>query len=278
MVKHVTKRFLDCLSEIQNNGQIKSDRQFAISLDYKPQSFSKIRKGERSVTMDLVRKSAMIYKFNPVYILLGVGDKFMKQDDSHLVKIAVDDKDNEKILHIPMTAKAGYMDQFNDEQYLENLTAYSLPWSYFQHGTFRSFEIEGDSMEPILQHGEIVICSNVDDPSLWSYNIRSGYVYVIVTQNDIVIKRVINRLPQEGVLELVSDNSQYPPIIVKAEELKEVWYVKMKISSFGHSKLNIREELMTKYSALNETIKTQSKTIERLNKTIEKLLQKQRII
>ncbi len=278
MIKHVTKRFLECYRDLKDNDQIKSDRQFCISLDYTPQSWSKIQKGERAVTLDLIRKAAIIYKFNPVYILMGVGSKFIKQDDSHLVKVAVDEHENERIVHIPVSAKAGYLDQFNDEQYLQNLISYNLPWDYFNHGTMRSFDVEGDSMEPILQSGEIVICSNVDDPGLWQSNIKSGYVYVIVTQNDIVVKRVINRLAQDKVLELVSDNSNYPPIIVKAEEIKEIWFVKMKISPFAHSKMNLREELMKKYTTLNETIKSQSETIERLNKTIEKLLQKQRII
>ena len=278
MIKFVTKRFIECYKDIKIKGKVKSDRQFSLSLDYKPQSWSKILKGERTVTLDLIRKAAIIYRFNPVYILVGVGDKFLKQEESHLVKVAVDDDNNEKILHIPVTAKAGYTDQFNDVQYLENLTAYNLPWDYFRHGSFRSFEIEGDSMEPVLQAGEIVICSNNDDSSLWQYNIKSGYVYVVVTQSDIVVKRVVNRLEKENVLELISDNPDYPPIIVKAEDLKEVWFVKMKISPFAHSKMNIREELMNKYSVLNETIKMQSETIDRLNNTIEKLLQKQRIL
>ena len=277
MLEHVTKRFLDCYLELKNDGKIKSDRQFCISLGYTPQSWSKIQKGQRQVTLDLIRKATIHYKFNPVFIFTGVGDKFL-ENKSHEVKIAVDDNNNEKIIHIPVTAKAGYLDQFNDEQYLENLVTYNLPWEHFKHGTFRSFEVEGDSMEPTLIGGEILICSNVDNPSLWEYNIKSGYVYVVVSENDIVVKRVINRLADERVLELISDNSHYQPIMMKAEDIKEIWFVKMKISRFAHSKMNIREELMTKYTTLNDTIKMQSAIIERLNKTVEKLLQKQRLI
>lgn len=278
MANNVTKRFIECYKELKNNGDIKSDRQFCLSLGYTPQSWSKILKEQRDVTLELIRKATIIYKFNTAYLFTGVGDKFIKLEDSGIMAVAVDEEDNEKIVHVPVSARAGYQEQFNDPVYLENLSYYSLPGDYFKIGSYRSFEIEGDSMEPLLQEGEIVICSNVDDPSLWQYNIKSGYVYVIVTQNDIVIKRVTNRISQDRVLELISDNSDYPPIIVKAEDIKEVWFAKMKISPFAHSKMNIRDELMKKYSALNDTIKLQSEIIERLNKTIEKLLQKQRII
>jgi len=277
MVNNVTKRFIECFNVLKEKKLIKSSRQFCLSLNYTPQSWTKIQKGERAVTIELIRKAAILYKINPNYLFTGVGDKFMKTEDA-VVAIAVDQNDEERILHIPLTAKAGYQDQFNDPVYLEDLDSYTLPSRYFKTGTFRSFEVEGDSMEPVLHQGEIIVCSYVDDSSLWKYNIKSGYVYVIVTNNDVVVKRVINRLKEENLLELESDNPDYAPIIVEAEEIKEVWSVKMKISTFAHSKISLRQEMDNKYSALNDIIRNQSDVIGRLNKTVEKLLQKQRIL
>ncbi len=276
MNNNVTKRFVECFRELKRNGDVKSSRQFCLSLNYTPQSWSKIQKGERAVTIELIRKATIIYKINPTYLFTGVGKKFINNEEN-VVAIAVDGKNNEKILHVPVTAKAGYNEQFNDTVYLEDLESYSLPLKYFNSGTFRSFEVEGDSMEPVLHQGEIIVCSYVDK-SLWEYNVKSGYVYVVVTDRDVFVKRVQNRLKEEKILELESDNPDYPPIVLDAEEIREMWIVKLKISSFAHSKINLRQEMDNKYSSLNDIIRNQSDLISRLNKTVEKLLQKQRIL
>ncbi len=276
MNNNITKRFVECFRELERNGKVKSSRQFCLSLNYTPQSWSKILNGERSVTLELIRKATIIYNVNPTYLFTGVGNKFINTEES-VVAVAVDDNDNEKILHVPVTAKAGYNEQYNDTVYLEDLESYSLPLKYFNSGTFRSFEVEGDSMEPVLQQGEIIVCSYVDQ-SLWEYNVKSGYVYVVVTDRDVLVKRVQNRLKEEKTIELESDNPDYPPIILDAGEIREMWIVKLKISTFAHSKINLRQEMDNKYSALNDIIRNQSELISRLNKTVEKLLQKQRIL
>lgn len=277
MTNNVTKRFIECFDELKGKSKVRSSRQFCLSLGYTPQSWSKILKGERAVTLELIRKATIIYSFNPTYLFTGVGEKFINNTNS-VVTVTVDKDDNERILHIPVTAKAGYQDQYNDKVYLEDLDSYTLPSSYFKTGTFRSFEVEGDSMEPVLHSGEIIVCSFIDDPNLWKYNLKDGYVYVVVTDNDILVKRVINRLKEDNLIELESDNPDYPPILVGASEIKEIWSVKMKISPFAHSKISLRQEMDNKYSSLNDVIRNQSGIIERLNKTVEKLLQKQRIV
>jgi hypothetical protein len=276
MINNVTKRFIDCFIELKAKGKVKSDRQFCISLGYQPQSWTKVIKGERSVTLDLVRKATIIYKFNTAYIFTGVGEKFLQEENLNVLSIAIDEEKKERILHVPISAKAGYQDQFNDIVYLENLISYTLPGDYFNMGTYRSFEVEGDSMEPTLTQGEVIVCSYVDEPSLWQFNLKDSYVYVIVTKNDIVVKRVVNRIAEERCLELVSDNPTFPPRIVDIEDVIEIWIVKMKISPFAHSKISFRQEMTKKYSSLHDIIHGQSDMIERLNNTVEKLLNKQR--
>jgi hypothetical protein len=133
-------------------------------------------------------------------------------------------------------------------------------------------------MEPVLIQGEIVICTKLDDPALWCSNIKSGYVYVLIMKDDIVVKRVNNHLKSENKLQLCSDNSGYSDIILSLEDVFEVWLVKMKISPFAHSKINLRQELVGKYSELEKTIKMQSEMITGMQCTMEKMLQKNRYI
>lgn len=275
MASEITRRFIECYKDLKSYDKIKSDRQFCINLDYSPQSWQKILKGDRDVTIELIRTSILVFGFNPDYLFSGLGEKFASVCENK--DIEIQDQPERRIIHIPVTAKAGYLDQINDPVYTKNLKTYSLPLDYFSSGEFRSFEVEGDSMEPVLMDGEIIICTKVEDAVLWKNNIKSGYVYVIVLNNDIVVKRVFNRLKEENKLQLISDNPNYPDLIIDQEDIFEIWNVKMKISPFAHSKINLRQEMVNNYSDLQKTIKSQSEIIVKLHSVVEKMLQKYRL-
>lgn len=68
----VTKRFLDCFEQLKLTNKVRSGRQFAVSLDYLPQSFSEIVNGRREVTVELLRKATEQYNLNPAYLLMGL--------------------------------------------------------------------------------------------------------------------------------------------------------------------------------------------------------------
>ena len=279
MSNNVTKRYLECYNELIAKKKVKNGRQFSLSLNYAPQSWSKIQNNERQVTIDLIRKAVIKYKFNPVYIFTGVGEKFLNsgENKSGVLTVAVDKQNRERIIHVPRSAKAGYLDQSGEPVFMKNLATYTLPGNHFNMGTFRSFEVEGDSMEPTLKSGDIVICSYVEDPVLWENNIRDGYVYVVITKDDIVVKRVINRLAKDKVLELHSDNKYYPPLIVNINDIKEIWTVKMKLSIFANLKTNEEDDIKKQYDKIINTLKNQEEKLEKTNKLLERLLQKQRL-
>ena len=58
----VTQRFIKCHDKLKEDNRIRSSRQFAMSLDYLPQSLSEIIKGRRDVTIELLRKAIDKYK------------------------------------------------------------------------------------------------------------------------------------------------------------------------------------------------------------------------
>ena len=116
------------------------------------------------------------------------------------------------------------MNGYADVEYVKELPHFSLPM--LKQGTYRAFEISGDSMLPLLP-GTIVIGEYVDDLR----NIKSGKTYVLVTQREgIVYKRVFNYLDENGTLFLVSDNRQYAPYQLGASDVMEVWVSKAYIS------------------------------------------------
>lgn len=281
MKSQVTIRFLDCLNHIKNLQLIPSTRQFALKLDVHPQCISDICTGKREVNSDIIHKAVTTCDFNPSYIFTGKGE-YLISDDLDLTKnkpiltVVTNSHGEERIIHVPIEAQAGYRHQMLDPVYMQDLPSFSLPDQKYLHGTYRCFDINGDSMEPSLYGGDKVVCEFVEQEH-WMSGIKNNHVYVVITQDDILVKRVQNNLKDKGQLQLISDNDFYEKSHVEINELVELWQVTAKISQFFPSPRNVRNTFHTEIDNLKDTITEQSKMIRSLNSTIEKLLKQNRV-
>jgi len=269
----VTERFINCHNELLENRSIRSSRQFALALDFLPQSLGEILKKRRDVTIELLRKAIEVFDLNPNYLFSGSGDFLkngLKSENSDILTVVTDSSGDEKIVHVPVSAQAGYGGQLHNPIYMEDLPTFTLPGDKFKMGTYRCFDISGDSMEPTLFDGDQVVCSYIEK-QYWD-SLRDNYVYVIVTQNDVVIKRAKNRIKDLMHLELFSDNNYYNPYIMQLEEIKEIWYVNVKISPFMPSPSHKRNAMHPELNDLRNTINNQTSLIKNLNTTIESLM------
>ena len=137
-----------------------------------------------------------------------------------LLAITGDANNKENIELVSQKASAGYMNGFQDPEFVSELPKISLPM--LGQGTYRAFEIKGDSMLPILP-GTIVFGEYVESLS----SIKSGKPYILlIEQEGVVFKTVFNFLEKEKKLLLVSDNKQYDPYAVAVDDVLEVWGVK----------------------------------------------------
>ena len=142
-----------------------------------------------------------------------------------VLSITVDQQGKENIELVPQKAAAGYMNGFSDPEYLEQLPRFQLP-ILPSTGTYRAFEITGDSMLP-LQSGTIVIGRYLEDYK----NINSNATYILVTRKEgVVYKRIASRIEENGTLQLLSDNKIYTPYEISIEEVMEIWEAKAYIS------------------------------------------------
>lgn len=134
-----------------------------------------------------------------------------------VLAITVDEKQNENIEIVPVKAAAGYLSGYSDPSYLKELNRFRLP--FLPSGTYRAFEIKGDSMLPV-QPGSVIVGEYVEQLK----DIRDGQTYIILSRHDgIVYKRVFNQTEESGKLLLRSDNPSYPPYTLPASEILEVW-------------------------------------------------------
>jgi phage repressor protein C with HTH and peptisase S24 domain len=270
----VTQRFIKCHDKLREENRVRSSRQFAISLDYLPQSLSEILKGRRDVTIDLLRKAVEKYKVNPVFLYTGEGPLFMSEEDHRdfrVLTIVTNVQEDERIVHVPLPAQAGYPGELSQPNFIQNLPTYTLPDYKYKVGTHRSFDVAGDSMEPLLYEGDKVIC-NFLEPTLWESGIKDNYVYVVVTRSDVTVKRVINHLTKKRQLQLISDNESYESYLINFSDIREIWQVRAKICPFFPASPVSKQNVHDDVRELRQVIHDQSKIIGNLNQTIERLL------
>ena len=140
-------------------------------------------------------------------------------------------KHTEMPLTVPLVgikAQAGYVKGYEQTDFLETLERYSLPpgvhpkgleWSYF--------EVDGDSMEPTISAGDILLTSLLPQED-WN-DLKPKCVYVLLTDEQLLVKRIQPGNDHEWML--CSDNASYPPVPLQKEKVKQVWMLRRQIRS-----------------------------------------------
>lgn len=142
-----------------------------------------------------------------------------------VLAITVDESEKENIELVPQKAAAGYLNGYADPEYIKELPRFQLPFLP-SNGSYRAFEISGDSMLPLVS-GTIIIGQYVEQLA----DIKDGKTYILVTKNDgVIFKRVFNYIKDKGKLFMTSDNTQYSPYEINPEDVMEVWLAKAYIS------------------------------------------------
>lgn len=221
-------------------------------------------KNEGGLNSDTIEKILHTYDdLNPIWFVLGDGDMLKPnvQDLQHFESVAksvtfsdktknkenvtllineentasynrmpkvvtVDSSGKDNVVLVPVKAAAGYLAGYGDNGFIQSLPTFSLP--NIQNGTFRMFQVSGHSMFPTICDGCYVVGEWVEN---WHKDIKDNRVYVVVSDDGILIKRVLNRLKKYENLYLKSDNRKdYPNVTLEPSQIKEVWAVKMHLS------------------------------------------------
>lgn len=203
--------------------------QFAQQLDIKRSLVGAYEEGRAEPRLELLQKMASLGGYS-VDVLIGKDLSQMKPYEKKamlgkdVVVVTVDEQSRNNIELVPVKAAAGYLNGYADPEYIKELPRFKLP--ILKQGTYRAFEISGDSMLPIMP-GTIVVGEWIDDIN----SVKNGKPYILVTGREgIVFKRVFNYLQESGKLFLVSDNRQYTPYQIDGADVIEIWSAKAYIS------------------------------------------------
>src|SRR6201985_3306493 len=183
-----------------------TQQQFADELGIKRSLVGAYEEERADPKYDLLKKIALFFDVSiDDFINDEIDEKWVPKAKGNpanlrILTISVDKDDNENIELVPTKAAAGYLNGYADREYVAALPKFYLPM--FKQGTYRAFEIKGDSMLPLVS-GTIIIGEYLEN---WS-DVKGGETYVIISQNDgVVYKRIGNKFRENKKLKLISDN------------------------------------------------------------------------
>lgn len=208
---------LSRIAEIQTHLGL-SVTKFALSIGVPQTTLSNMFNRDSTPKTELLNKIVEVHQVNPSYLLTGEGPMFAGQDVSPLAPapaMATYRGGGLRELQETLTGKlVPFLSQMVSAgpgaellEYEDSCGLICLPEAAVK-GDLRALRVRGDSMEPTLRPGDIVVC----DQNGW----QGDGVYVIRDQDSAYVKRV--RRIREG-LEVISDNVAYKPWQCPSEEL-----------------------------------------------------------
>jgi transcriptional regulator with XRE-family HTH domain len=233
-----------------------SQQELSEILNIPRSSLSDYERGHTQVGLDVLIKLSEIFDISI--------DDLLKTNVSHrdyevardpklkVLAITVDSEDRNLIELVETKATAGYLTSFTNPEYIRDLPKINFP--NIPVGTYRGFEIHGDSMLP-LESGSIVICSYLESIR----EVKKNKTYVIISKNEGVVYKRVQPDTDNNRLMLFSDNDQYLPYALKYDEIDEIWQYYAHIGfndvsrSFNHL---LEEKLNSMQYTLNEVYKT----------------------
>lgn len=217
------------LLKIRNIAQM-TQGEFAQELGITRELVNKIESGKSRLT----KRTAKLLKefverhslpeFSQDVNILGKASHLDKKASKSYLQQRQEHKNEDVPFMVPLVgikAQAGYVKGFEQVDYIETLDQYSLPPGVNPTGAiWRYFEIDGDSMEPSLSQGDVVLATMV--PAVDWHDIKNFHIYVILTADQLLIKRIYRKSDNEWVL--ISDNEEgYPQVLLPVENVKQIW-------------------------------------------------------
>jgi len=218
-----------------------SQQELSEKLSVPRSSLSDYERGHTQVSIDILIRLSDIFDVKIDDLLksnLSHQDlEIIRNKELRVLAISYDADNNSNIELVQTKAEAGYLESFADPEYIRDLPKIAFP--NIPQGTYRGFEIHGDSMLP-MESGSIVICAYVESLK----DIKAGKTYVIISKADGVVYKRVKNDPNTNKLMLISDNETYLPYAINYTDIAEVWqyYAHLSFSDSKHTFNSMLEE------------------------------------
>ncbi len=208
-----------------------SQAEIAKRLNISRSNYSQIELGNQFPTFEVLCRVASIYSKTYEWLLHGPLDKagMNKQQFSYESQFSGKHSDIQgcgsgDVILIRSEDRPCYIKNSERADFLQQQEGFAVPWADTTH--LRAFEVDGNAMRNALCHGDILIARRILSP----LDITNQSVYVLVTESEVIIERVIVSNVTSGVIICVSDADPLDRRIIYFNGLKEIWKAEGKYS------------------------------------------------
>lgn len=185
-----------------------------------------IERGKKKITGKIVSDLLRLFQVNPLWLYGKSFNKHLDTTGSTAPKIiTMDTSDRENMIMVPIKASAGYAGNVQDTDWYNDLPVFNIPLPQYKEGSFRAFQVRGDSMLPVLLPDEWVMGKAVESVR----QANDARIHVIVTSDTVVVKK-LRKSESPDLVNLISLNREYPVIEQPVADIKELWEVNSKLS------------------------------------------------
>ncbi|RZS92287.1 XRE family transcriptional regulator [Aquimarina brevivitae] len=190
-------------------------------------STADIERGKTKISGEVVTKLLEEFGINPLWLFGKSKQKTILLNDKDVSPkvVTVDSSGNDNIVLVNVKAAAGYPHNIQDVDWYQKLPAFDIPLPEYRNATYRGFQIEGDSMQPLFEPKEWVIGKAIGNLS----ELGNNSVCVVVLEDSVVVKK-IKKGDDPTSITLVSLNPEYLPYTIQVHQIKELWLVNSKLS------------------------------------------------
>ena len=172
--------------------------------------------------------------------------EILKNQMMKVLAITVDHEEKGNIELVDTKAEAGYLDSYQNPEYIKELPRIRLP--NMTGGHYRAFEIQGDSMLPV-ESGSIIIAHYVEQLN----DIKDDRTYIVISKREGVVYKRVRIDHDSKQLMLISDNDVYLPYEIEFEEIDEIWEYYAHIG-FSDIRQSINEKLESQISDIQRKV------------------------
>ena len=185
----------------------------------------------RKPTIEKIRKS--FPHWNIDWILSEKGEPISVSTSKNIDVLEAIPINQNYIINVPLVnqyAQAGYLCGYEDAAYMATLPTIPFIVDHEAQGNYVAFEVKGDSMndrtEDSYLEGDRLLCQEIQS-HLWvtsKLHIRK-WDFVIVHQEGILVKRIIDHNVDSHTITIHSLNDMYPDRVIDLAEVKQIFNV-----------------------------------------------------
>lgn len=189
-------------------------------------SLTHIKKGRNEPSRKMLELFLEKYdSVNPAWLYTGEGPMLKKQEAKPLENFEF-----VMIPHVPVTARAGYLSGFGDDEYIESLPTIPVIVDKQYNGKYRVFDVDGDSMDNgtrlSLYDKDKVLCREIKK-DLWQYKLHiNDWFFVIVHKEEgVIVKQITEHNVDTCEITCHSLNPLFKDFTINLDDVLELYNV-----------------------------------------------------